>query len=121
MYSQTSGLSTIGDRLADALTWVTEVINRRAEEAELSMAGESPQEQNLRFLAAGLRSEPFVRLWPPGTQDQKLVRARFIAIRLDLERRVRALQDLDGKALPPALVAELNKLTAELGVWPWIP
>ena len=121
MYSQAPGYTAVGDRLADALTWVTEIINQRAEEAEAKFSGSSPAMMRWRVLAAGLRSEPFVRFWPPDTRDRDLVRVRFGLLRLDLERRLRTLKELDGKDLPPALVAELNKLTAELGIWPWIP
>ena len=95
MYSQASGYTAVGDRLADALTWVTEIINQRAEEAEAESSGSSPAMMRWRVLAAGLRSEPFVRFWPPDTRDRDLVRVRFGLLRLDLERRLRTLKELD--------------------------
>ena len=110
----------LGDRLANALGRVTEVVNRRAEAAQARPGDGSAEWEQTRFFAAGLRSSAFSCPWPLECEDRDLIRVHLNMARVDLERRLRALKEIDGQDLPRETVNELNGLLGELGAWPWM-
>ncbi len=109
----------LGDRLAGALARVTEVVNRRVEALQGRPGDGSEDAERLRFFVRGLRSGSFVTPWPLECEDTDLIRVHLNMVRVDLERRLRALKELDGQDLPRPMVRELDALLHELGAWPW--
>jgi hypothetical protein len=110
----------LGDRLSNVLGRVTEIVNRRAEAVQSRSGDGSAEWEQTRFFAAGLRSGSFVTPWPLECEDRDLIRVHLNMVRVDLERRLRALKEIDGQELSGELVKDLDALLRELGAWPWM-